>query len=291
MLVCGALALSGCAEQETYVPTGRDQAVSDSCLVTPGTLTIGVDTSQGKAPLAGVSTAGKVVGLDVDFSVWLADEMGLKVSVLDVSDDPVGAVENGIVDVVLGLDADAAGSNLWKTDAYIPTGVVLFSLDPNAAVPADDSEPSISAEAAKISAWAVANEFGGDALVAGESMGEVFEMLRDGSVDYAAADALIGLYAANTVHCDAYIIALMQEPTGYSAGIRADNPELQQAFVTALQRLSNNGILGRMVEQKWLGKAIDLSNVPYTELAQQTIDGEGDEGEEGEGDEGEGEGE
>ncbi len=188
--VCAALALSGCAEQETYVPSARDAAIPDASLVTPGTITVGVDTSQGKAPLAGVSTAGRVVGLDVDRSVWLADELGLKVTVVDVAEDPVGALVDGTVDIVMGLPEDQEGDNLWKSAIYIPTGVVLFSLDANAEVPADDAGVSISAEAAKISAWAVANEFGAEALVSGESMGEVFEMLRDGSVDFAAADAL-----------------------------------------------------------------------------------------------------
>ena len=288
MLLCGVLGLAGCAEQETYTPAPKAAAVADEALAAPGTITVGVDTSQGKAPLAGVSTAGKVVGMDVDLAVWLADELGLKVKVVDVSADPVGSLEAGDVDILLGVSAEETGSNLWLSSVYVPTAVVLFSLDPNAGVPADDSNPQISAEAAKVSAWAVANEFGADSLVSGNDMGEVFEMLRDGSVQYAAADALIGLYAANTVHCDANIVALMQKPTGYCVGVRADNAELQQAITSAMLKLSANGILDKMVETKWLNKPISLDSVPYTELAGQIAGADAEPEAEAEGGEGEG---
>ena len=126
-----------------------------------------------------------------------------------------------------------------------------------------------------MSAWAVANEYGADALVSGTDMGEVFDMLRDGSVDYAAADALIGMYAAYTVHCDAYVIALMQEPTGYCVAASADNEALQQAVSSAMLKLANNGIFDKMVVTKWLGRPFTLDGVPYTELAKK-VAGEGE---------------
>ncbi len=107
LVMCGALALTGCVEETTtYVPEANEQAVSDSALVTAGTLTIGVDTSEGMAPLSGVSSSNKVVGMDVDFATWLADEMGLSITVIDVSDDPIGALESGLIDVLLGYSTD-----------------------------------------------------------------------------------------------------------------------------------------------------------------------------------------
>ncbi|MBR2789544.1 MAG: transporter substrate-binding domain-containing protein, partial [Eggerthellaceae bacterium] len=252
-LACGALLLTGCIAQETYTPKQKDPAVGADALQEEGVLKVGVDTSPGKAPLAGLSGT-RVVGLDVDLAVWLADEMGLKLQIVDVAEDPVGALESGQVDILLGLSSDDKSASVWKSDAYLTTGTALFSTDPNAEVPADDSEPSISAEAAKASAWLVANEFGAGSLVSAIDMGEVFEMLRDGDVQFAAADALIGAYAAFTVHCDAYPVALMQKTSDYCVGVLADNTALQQAVSTAMSKLANNGILTKIVETKWLGK-------------------------------------
>ena len=281
LLVAAALVMVGCTTQkETYTPPAKAAAVSDDALVQPGVLTIGVDTSQGKAPLAGLA-GSRVVGLDVDLATWLCDEMGLKVDIVDVAGDVESALTTGRVDIVLGLPADTASAGIWKSNIYIPTGVALFATDPAAAVPADDSEPKIAAEAAKVSAWAVANEFGADALISGTDMGEVFEMLGNGSVDYAAADALIGMYAAHTVHVDAYVVALMQEPTGYCVGVAAGNEELQQAIASAMLKLSNNGIFDKMVVTKWLGKSFTLDGVPYTQLAQEAIDSKTDPAAEG----------
>ena len=270
-LACGALLLAGCVAQETYVPKAKDPAVGADALAQEGVLKVGVDTSPGKAPLAGIS-GSRVVGLDVDLAVWLADEMGLKLEIVDVSGNPAGALEAGDVDILLGLSSDDTHDFIWKSADYLMTGAVLFSTDPDAEVPEDDSNPAISAEAAKASAWLVANEYGADALVSGTDMGEVFEMLRDGSVDYAAADALIGAYAAHTVQCEAYPVALLQKESGYCVGVLADNTELQQAITNAMSRLSSNGILTKIVETKWLGKPYSLDGVPYTPLAEEHVD-------------------
>ena len=271
-LACGALLLAGCIEQEPYTPKAKDPAVGADSLIEEGVLKVGVDTSQGKAPLAGLS-GSRVVGLDVDLAVWLADEMGLKLEIVDVAEDPTGAIEAGTVDILLGLSTEDTHASVWKSAEYLTTGAALFSTDPDAEVPADDSNPQISAEAAKASAWLVANEFGAGSLVSAVDMGEVFEMLRDGDVQYAAADALIGAYAAHTVRCDAYPVALLQKSSGYCVGVAADNTALQQAITTAMSKLSNNGILTKIVETKWLGKPYSLEDVPYTELAKEHLEG------------------
>lgn len=293
IMMCVALAMAGCsANQEPYTPEAKTPVVSAPALGVDGVLRVGVITAQGKAPLAGISTNNEVVGIDVDLSVWLADEMGLKLQVVDVTADPIAALEEGTVDVVLGVPMDEVDPGFWASPVYLQTGVALFAKG-NAAVPEDDSNPTISAEAAKVSAWAVANEYGADALVAGNDMGEVFELLRDNAVEYAAADALIGMYAAHTVGCDAAIVALMQRAHGYVAIVPQENVDLQSALSAALQKVSTNGILTKMVETKWLGKSYSLANVPYTPLAEKNAgelapaedddeEGDGEDDEEGE---------
>ena len=91
--VIAVLGLSGCAfnplstfttptidqiEYETVTP-----AVSDDALVTPGTLTVALDTSD--APQAMQDADGELTGYAVDAARALASRMGLKVSFVDAS--------------------------------------------------------------------------------------------------------------------------------------------------------------------------------------------------------------
>ncbi len=91
--VIAVLGLSGCAfnplstfttptidqiERETVTPT-----VPDDALVTPGTLTVALDTSD--APQAMQGADGELTGYAVDAARALASRMGLKVSFVDAS--------------------------------------------------------------------------------------------------------------------------------------------------------------------------------------------------------------
>ena len=92
-VVIAVLGLSGCAfnplstfttptidqiERETVTPT-----VSDDALVTPGTLTVALDTSD--APQAMQDADGNLTGYAVDAARALACRMGLKVAFVDAS--------------------------------------------------------------------------------------------------------------------------------------------------------------------------------------------------------------
>ena len=89
------------------------------------TLRVGVNTEN--PPLAGMGS-GKIIGIDVDIAAALADELGLKLSVVDVGSDPAGALANGTVDVVLGIDDSASDGDFWRSASYLPTGIALFAL-------------------------------------------------------------------------------------------------------------------------------------------------------------------
>ena len=75
-----AVALVGCSSG-TYTPQTKDQAVSNSALKSSGTLRVGVNASN--APYAAESS-GSIVGIDVDIAAAIADEMGLKLELVDV---------------------------------------------------------------------------------------------------------------------------------------------------------------------------------------------------------------
>lgn len=262
-----AFVLSGCSSIEgllnktPYEPKGKDPVVVAPTIGEDGVLRVGVDTSN--PPLAGMNGSGKIIGIDVDLAAALADEFGLKVSIVDVGSDPAGALKEGKVDIVMGVDKADAGDDFWVSDSYLPTGIALFSLEEGAAVPVAGDGSTFAAQISSKSAWAITNEFGDDVLVSSTTLNDAFASLSKGEVKYVAADAVVGLYAARTQNLDVYISAMLLAPSGYSIGVATDNAELQKLVGEAVKKLSGNGVIG-VIEMKWLGKAVDLSNVKLT---------------------------
>ena len=253
-----SLVLTGCNSQ-TYSPQSKSQTVSASALGKDGTLRVGVNASS--APLAGqTSSSSKIVGIDVDVAAYLADELGLKVEIIDVANDPAAALKNGTVDMVLGVDASDDEADYWRSASYLETGVALFGSEAETSVPTVDSKPKIAAQASSKSSWRVTNLFGDDALVAQSDLKSAFSALANGSARYVAADAVIGTYVSYSNEYADKIIALLQDPSGYCAAIATSNTELQSAMSSAMTKLINGGMMD-VIESKWLGKPMDLDNI------------------------------
>lgn len=258
---CLAMVLAGCSSQQSYTPPEKSATVSSPAIGKSGTLRVGVNA--GSPPLAGSpSSSSKIVGIDVDVAAALADQLGLKLEIVDVGTDPEAALKEGKVDVAMGIGSEIEVS-FWRSPAYLPKGVALFSTSANATVPTKASSPKIAAQVSSTSSWQVTNEFGQDALVSENDLKSAFAALADGSAQYVAADAVIGMYAAHSGGYDAQIVALMQQPGGYCVGMLEANTELQAAVKDALAALTDGGIVS-VIEKKWLGTDIDASSLPLT---------------------------
>ncbi|MVM55146.1 substrate-binding periplasmic protein [Gordonibacter urolithinfaciens] len=258
---CLAMVLAGCSSQQSYTPPEKSATVSSPAIGKSGTLRVGVNA--GSPPLAGSpSSSSKIVGIDVDVAAALADQLGLKLEIVDVGTDPEAALKEGKVDVAMGIGSEIEVS-FWRSPAYLPKGVALFSTPANATVPTKASSPKIAAQVSSTSSWQVTNEFGQDALVSENDLKSAFAALADGSAQYVAADAVIGMYAAHSGGYDAQIVALMQQPGGYCVGVLEANTELQAAVKDALAALTDGGIVS-VIEKKWLGTDIDASSLPLT---------------------------
>ncbi len=273
-------AMAGCAaSQEPYVPASKGAAVASPVIGENGVLRVGVNT--GNPPLAGLGTE-KIIGIDVDIAAAIADELGLKLSVVDVGSDPGSALAEGSVDIVMGIDKAEADGTFWLTDSYLPTAVAVFSTSAGAGVPVSGDGSTFAAQVSSKSAWAISNEFGLEALQSTASLPDAFAALKAGEVNFAAADAIIGLYAAHEADMQVNIVALLTESSGYAVGVSSVNADLQTAVGQAVSTLSSNGIID-IIEKKWLGTTINLTNVPmtagtsYAETPETSEDAEGTE--------------
>ncbi len=261
-----ALGMAGCSGDKNYVPEEKSPQIEPPAIGESGTLRVGVDT--GKAPLAGIMESNRaIVGLDVDIAAAIANELGLKLSIVDVGSDAASALAEGTVDIVMGVNQSEADGSFWVSQTYLPTGIALFSTNPDAGAPAADSGATFAAQISSTSAWAVSNEFGAGSLEAASTLPEAFSALRNGQVDYVAADAVIGLYTAHSQEMDAYLCAMLSRVGGYVIGASSSNADLQSAISQAVQNVTSGGILD-VIERKWLGTTLDLSAVPLTAAAE-----------------------
>ena len=110
---CVCTLLAGC-QSETYTPSLKQQTVSAAALGQDGVLRVGVNADS--APLAGIpESSSEIMGIDVEVASYLADQMGLKVEVKDIGSDPAAALQNGEVDIVLGVDASDTDADYWRS--------------------------------------------------------------------------------------------------------------------------------------------------------------------------------
>lgn len=271
--------LSGCTVGEAYEPATKEAVVSTPTIGEDGVLRVGVNTQN--PPLAGTNTNEKIVGVDVDIAAALADSLGLKLSIVDVGSDPEGALDEGKVDLVMGIDRSDADGDFWLSEAYLPTGIALFSMSETASVPTAGDGSTFSAQISSKSAWAVSNEFGDESLSSTTTLVDAFTMLAAGKVDYAASDAIVGSYAAHGEGLDVNVAAMLLAPSGYCVAVASDNAELQKLVVQAVAELENGGVID-VIEMKWLGMTLDLSDVKQTAgVSLEPEDEDGDENAEG----------
>ncbi|MBQ9004599.1 MAG: transporter substrate-binding domain-containing protein, partial [Eggerthellaceae bacterium] len=258
VVACMGLVLTGC-QSGTYTPEAKTQTIANSALGKAGTLRVGVNASS--APLAGqTSSSSRIVGIDADVAAYLADELGVKVEITDVGSDAAKALKEGNVDIVLGVDSSDNEADYWRSASYIQTGVALFGASNESSVPTTDSKPKIAAQASSKSSWRVTNLFGDDALVSQTDLKSAFEALANGSARYVAADAVIGTYVSFSNGYSDKIVALLQDPSGYCAAVATSNTDLQNAIGSAMSKMINGGMMG-VIENKWLGSAIELDKV------------------------------
>ncbi len=259
-LACMTLMLAGCNSSNSYQPELKSAQVASPVIGEDGTLRVGVNTEN--PPLAGMGS-GKIIGIDVDIASAMADQLGLKISIVDVGSDPAAAIADKKVDVVMGIDAANIEGDYWTSSSYLPTGIAVFALSPDAGIPEEGGEATFAAQQSSKSAWAVSNEFGESALTPTDTLKDAFVALRDGKVQYVAADAIIGLYAAHGLDegLDVSIVAMLMKPSGYCMAVAADNTDLQTAAGDVLTNLVSNGTID-VIERKWLGTSVALDALP-----------------------------
>lgn len=272
--VIAVLGLSGCAfnplstfttptidqiERETVTPT-----VSDDALVTPGTLTVALDTSD--APQAMQDADGNLTGYAVDAARALACRMGLKVAFVDASSAD-SALSDKKADIFIG--------DVRSTDGDISSlGTCLYDAPAVFGKSSDGEPPSVSTDTLNTATLGVQTSSASQEALAKQSItanqktfsniNECFEALESGEVDYVICDSTAGGYLARLMSQISYVGALETPSTLGVAGLAA-NDELCRAVSDALDGITVDGTL-EAVHSVWYG------TMPYG-LTTKTVSG------------------
>ena len=272
--VIAVLGLSGCAfnplstfttptidqiEYETVTP-----AVSDDALVTPGTLTVALDTSD--APQAMQGTDGELTGYAVDAARALASRMGLKVAFVDAS-SAGSALGDKKADIFIG--------EISSTDGDVSSlGTCLYDAASVFGKTGDGGSLSVSTDTLNTSTLGVQMSSASQEALAKQSItanqktypniNECFEALESGEVDYVICDSTAGGYLARLMSEISYVGALEAPSTLGVAGL-SSNDELCRAVSDALDDITVDGTL-EAVHCVWYG------TMPY-DLTAKTVSG------------------
>ena len=257
LIVCLAGVLCGCNSSQKYEPAMKNAAITSPSIIENGVLTVGV--SGENAPMSAKGSTG-IVGIDADMAAAIADELGLKLKLVDVDPDPMAALNKGTVDIVMGVDKGDATANVWKSDPYVQSGVTLFSKTQGATAPTKGSGSKIAVQAASLSNWAISSLYDPAEIVAESDLVTAFKDLADGKADYVAADAVIGMYAAKAASVTVYPVAIIDAPTGYCIAVKDSNSSLKSSIASALTAVNKDGITDT-IQKKWLVETIDVSKL------------------------------
>lgn len=271
--ICG---LSACQIQtKTEVDSTLTPKLASSATIHEGVLTVGINASN--SPYGGTNTDKETVGLDVDVAAALAQELGLKLQIVDVSSSGRNALTNKQVDVSLGLMKSGTSDKVSYSDSYISDGPSLYCLSKNKPNSVESVASETAAGKAKVlvqadttAAMKAQESIGVDKIVAKSTMQATFDALESGEQKYLVADAAIGDYFARNYE-DVVRVGFLGADcvTPMYAVTLSQNSALSSGINTAMKTINSNGTM-RVVVAKWLGTdgqtllpgKIDLSKLP-----------------------------
>lgn len=275
LAVCmlAVVGLSACQLQtNTQVESNLTPKLDASATINEGVLTVGINANN--SPYGGTNASNQTVGIDVDVAAAIAQELGLRMQIVDVGSSGRFALSNKKIDVALGLTKSGIGDLVSYSDSYLTDGLSLFCLSTNKPVPIEDVAAQANAGTAKIlvqadttAASKVQELLGIDKVVAMPTMQDAFDALNDGEQKFLVTDAVIGDYFArnyeNVIRMG-FLGADCVTPI-YAVSL-TQNSALSSGVNAAIKTINENGVM-RVIATKWLGSDGETLLAGKTDLA------------------------
>lgn len=266
--VATLMGMSGCSffvpSRDEVQPQTVSQAIDDSLLITPATLTVALNMND--APQS-MDNGNGPEGYAVDVARSLAEHLGLSVAFV-TGTSAADSLTKAEADMFLGVTAvNANSSNISIFGDYLEDATALFgaintsqtslTLDDLSSSVVGVQESSASQEAAtRAGLMATQQTF--------SNVNECFDALEAGTVDYVVCDATSGAYLSRVYEGVAFI-GTLSAVTPYGAAVLSTATDLQEVLSNALSELSDDGIL-EAIHAYWYG------TLPFS-LSDQTVTG------------------
>lgn len=261
----GIVALAGCSVGPVTVPTpsflGTDttysQAAADraaertssvdaSELLESGVLTVGIKSSQ-SAPFSIPSSSGSRSGVDIEVAYAMAEQMGLAVKFVDVTDTTaVGTT----CDVVMGVAAADAGTCSVLGD-YAEDCIAVFSKGGSTVTSTSQlSGKTIGVQAASASQKAIGAAVADATYSTYVNLNEAFAALDAGTIEYVCCGAYPGAYLA-AGYDGVTVAGVLDTPVALGVAVDTTKATLTQAVSGAIDSVQTNGQL-EVIKSRWV---------------------------------------
>jgi polar amino acid transport system substrate-binding protein len=245
-----ALAVAGCTPVIT-TPT-RTPTIAPPLIGTEGVLKVAVDLSY---PPFAASVKGQNVGLDVDVAAAVADQLGLKLQIVDeTTSDAMAAVKDGSVDVMFdGLTVESAvASQVAFAGTYISDAPAVFAATGTSVSVDALGTMRIAVQTGSTAYWLLLDKYGDAPLVPVASLNDAMSAVASGTADVAAGDALVGAYLVLRDYPGLQYAGQLGSAFPLGAGVSQDKPDLETAIRAVLDKLASQGVL-ETIRHKWFG--------------------------------------
>jgi polar amino acid transport system substrate-binding protein len=257
-IVAMAISVGGCTGVIT-APTLTPK-IAPPVIVKAGVLRAAIDLES--APFAG-SAKGRDVGLDIDVAAAVAEQLGLKLEIVDAkSDAAMAAVKDGSVDIMLGgLTVESAvASQVAFAGTYISDAPAVFAAK-GASITIDAlGTKRVAVQTGSVSYWSLLDKFGPTSLIPVATLDAAFQAVASGTADVAAGDALVGAYLLRG-YPDLGYVGQIDSAFPLGIGVSQAKPDLETQMRAALDKLAAQGVL-ETIRHKWFG---DLPPLRVTE--------------------------
>lgn len=256
LVACSTLALGGCSGVTGSKEIDLEPVVSSPAVGTDGVLKVGVNSTN--IPYSGLSD-NNLVGIDVDVAAAIAEELGLRLELVDIADQSADTLlEDGTVDMVMGVEQTTDKTVIQGTQVgpYIESGPAIFAIAEGDTIPPIELDSitggSVAVQKDSLSARSV------DGLIASgtsdpkDSLADAFAAVESGQNAYAAADAVVGSYYLASNNSNLVCAKMLGTPIGVHMGVTKTNSQLADALTDALRNLRDTGRL-KIIFSKWLG--------------------------------------
>ena len=246
------------------------QLVSDSDLVTAGTLTVGIKVSE-TTPLAISDTDDSYSGIDVDVAYALADALGIaNVEFVSVTSASSSLGED--CDIVMGVEEDE-DDGVTVVGDYAQSALAVFTADELVSAPISESDlvgATVGVQGSSVSQVALRN-LGVDVTEETfTNLNEAFEALADGTVDYVICDAYAGAYLASITGSGTFA-GTIDTPSALGVGVLSTSTALLESVEQAMEEILSNGV-ATIAKSRWVGEFPTLTESSQIELTTESTD-------------------